>query len=354
MFDALVEAGSVTTFLRVVDRGIDWWHQRGDCTPTDVAPPPPPAGRRVAVLVAGLDSTSSDAAVGSVAWDGLGYSPGDVLGFSYEGGRTPGLFGEVEHDVADDLDGIGVSTYGDAASTAGLASRGVLLADLLEDVAHATPGAMVDLYGHSQGGIVVRLALAELARRPGGDATIAALGLVATMGTPHQGSDLASAALVAAGSGEGQLGLFAADELLDLPIDPDQVPNMADLALGSDLLEGLAREGLPTGPDYLSLAGRGDPVVAEGRTDLDGARQVTLPVEGFSAHDRLPGDPATTREMALALAGLSPTCESLGDFFLDTTQAELVHGAHAAIGVGVNVGDAYASIPRGVGELLTN
>jgi hypothetical protein len=44
----------------------------------------------------------------------------------------------------------------------------------------------------------------------------------------------------------------------------------------------------------------------------------------------------------------------LGDFFLDTTQAELVHGAHAAIGVGVNVGDAYASIPRGVGELLTN
>lgn len=351
MFDALVEASSPTSFLRVVRRGIDWWHHRSDCTSAGTSPPPA-EGRRVAVLVAGLDSTSADAAIGDMAVDQLGYAPGDVLGFSYSGGRTPGLFDDHDRAVAADLDAIAVRPYDEVASTHGLAHRGVLLADLLEEVAGGAQGAIVDLYGHSQGGIVVRLALAELASRPDGAATLEALGLVATMGTPHQGSDLAATALVAADSGEGQVLLAGAEGAFGWPVDPDQAPNIADMARSSRLLEGLAAEGLPDGPAYLSLAGRGDLVVADSRTDLDGARQVTLPIDGASTHHRLPSDAATTRELALGLAGLAPTCESVLDFVLDNVSVEGVHALHAAGGVGVNVGDAYTSLPRGVGELV--
>ena len=49
-----------------------------------------PAGRRILVEVGGIGSTSEAAAVDRVDRAALGYAPGDVLRFSYGGGRTPG------------------------------------------------------------------------------------------------------------------------------------------------------------------------------------------------------------------------------------------------------------------------
>ena len=77
------------------------------------------------------------------------------------------------------------------------------LADLVEAVAAEAPGVPIDLLAHSQGGVVVRLALIELERRHGTE-WLAALGLVATLGSPHGGADLATAihALSSTGSGD--------------------------------------------------------------------------------------------------------------------------------------------------------
>src|SRR3546814_4333317 len=58
------------------------------CSQPGAAAPPPPE-RRVALLVAGLGSTSENGAIDDVDAEGLGYDAPDVLRFSYEGGRTP-------------------------------------------------------------------------------------------------------------------------------------------------------------------------------------------------------------------------------------------------------------------------
>lgn len=326
LLHVLRESSPFAIVQRVVRRTAEWWHQRGDCTPSDVEPPAP-AERRIAVLVAGLDSTSEGASVGDLPVDALGYAPGDVLAFSYRGGRTPDALGAGSGPVSADLARIPVAAYDDVDSTTDLVARGALLADLLTDVARSSPGTTVDLLAHSQGGVVVRLALAELADRPGGEAVLASLGLVATMGTPHQGADLATVALLVAETGEGGIALAVADRLLDQPLDPRHATNLVDLAVSSPLLDDVAAAGLPPGPDYLTLAARGDPLVPVERTRLDGARQVVLGVDGLSAHGALPGHPATARELALGLAGLPPTCVGLLEHVVDTAVAETVHVA---------------------------
>ncbi|HEX8582373.1 MAG TPA: M23 family metallopeptidase, partial [Acidimicrobiales bacterium] len=65
-----------------------WRAARQSCTPPDRSPPPT-SGRRIAVLVGGLGSSSADAAVDTVDTAALGYAPADVIRFSYAGGRTP-------------------------------------------------------------------------------------------------------------------------------------------------------------------------------------------------------------------------------------------------------------------------
>ena len=69
----------------------------------------------------------------------------------------------------------------------------------------------IDLFAHSQGGLVVRLALIELERRHGAE-WLARIGLVATLGTPHGGADLATAihALSSTRSGATVLDVVAA------------------------------------------------------------------------------------------------------------------------------------------------
>src|SRR6185436_13317100 len=77
-----------------------------------------------------------------------------------------------------------------ADSQQDLRRSGRLLADLLARVAAASPGVPIDVVAHSQGGIVARLALAT-APPP---ATVRHL---VTLGTPHGGANLASAAVAA-------------------------------------------------------------------------------------------------------------------------------------------------------------
>ncbi len=171
-------------------------------------PPParPLAGeRRVAVTVAGLGSTSESAAIDDLRTADLGYDPGRVVRFSYAGGRTPGSGATL---VA-----LPTSRYTSADTQADVVGAAARLADLVEQVAETDPGARVDLYGHSLGGLVTRLALVELQRR---GFPLSRLGLVATIASPHRGADLATAVAVAADAPRAGPALDLAADVFDL------------------------------------------------------------------------------------------------------------------------------------------
>ena len=270
---------------------------------SDGPPPPSPAAGqpRVALTVAGLGSTSEVAAVDDLRSAELGYDPGRVLRFSYAGGRTPPPGG--------DFPDLGARPYGSADTQGDVTTAAGRLADLVEEVLAADPSATVDLYAHSLGGLVTRLALLDLAER-GTD--LGRLGVVVTLGTPHRGADLATA-VTAAGTGvASDVGLDLAGRALDVGLDPD-APVVHQLAAGSDVVDRLAAAGLPPGVRLLSIAARGDLVAASPTSRVAGAANVTVPVSGWRSHASLVGSDAATAEMSRALAGVPPGCEPVLD-----------------------------------------
>jgi hypothetical protein len=257
----------------------------------------PPAERRVAVLVAGLGSTSERASIDDVDVGALGYEPDDVRRFSYAGGREP---------------------YGKAETQLDLHHSAALLADLLEDVASSADGAPVDVYAHSQGGVVARLAVIELERRHG-SAWVDRLGLLATIATPHGGADLATAIRAIGLSPFGDVALDLVEPVVGLD---DDAPNAAQLSETSDVVQELAEHPVPASLDAVSIAARGDLVVPVPRARFEGAREVVVPLVGPTAHGDLPGDPRTTRELALALTGAAPACVSFVQALADQAFGE--------------------------------
>jgi alpha-beta hydrolase superfamily lysophospholipase len=251
----------------------DWHAQRQSCTDATHPSPPSPGGRRV-VLVAGLGSTSEAAAVHGVDTAALGYQPNDVLVFSYRGGTT------ADH------------RYAATDTKADLRLSSARLHDLVAALVRRDLGTPVDVIAHSQGGLVARQALLD-----GAPAA-----LVATLGSPHQGADLATAAAMLRAAG--------------LAVGSTSVLQMAET---STFMADLAARPLPSATRVVSVAARGDLVVPAPRSRLAGAANmvVTLPPPFASVHARLPGAPEATRELALALAGLPPTCRSLPDVVAD-------------------------------------
>ncbi len=71
-----------------------------------------------------------------------------------------------------------------------LTISGERLGEMVAGLAEVEPGVPIDIVAHSQGGLVARVAIEGLAAA--GDDGV--LGAVVTIGTPHQGADLAVAA----------------------------------------------------------------------------------------------------------------------------------------------------------------
>lgn len=312
--------------LYLVLRGMEMWSRARAssdrlCTAAG-EPAPPPSERRVAVLVAGLGSTSASAAIDALATEPLGYEEPDVVRFSYAGGRTP--------DPSDGFAAIEATPYDPGATQGDLPAAGDRLADLIEAVVARSPGTPVDVYAHSQGGVVTRLALIELERRHGA-AWLERLGLVATLGTPHGGADLATAVYAAGSTQAGSLALDGLAAALGLGLD-DDAPAVSQLAETSEVVAELQASPIPAGVDVVSIAARGDLVVAVPRTAAPGAVQVVVPVSGMAAHERLPGSPEVARELALALAGRPPGCQSFRTALVDQVVGEGISGAEDALG----------------------
>ena len=97
--------------------------------------------------------------------------------------------------------------------------------------AEPIPAPTVDVYAHSLGGLVTRLALVELDRR--GVRPRSRLGLVATLASPHRGADLATAVSTASDAPRAGPALDVGADVLDLGLDPD-APVVAQLGEGSD------------------------------------------------------------------------------------------------------------------------
>lgn len=297
------------------------------CTAAD-AEVTPPAGRRVAVLVGGLGSTSESAAIDDVKTGALGYDADDVLRYSYAGGRTP--------DPTDHFDHLETSSYEKADTQRDLREAAADLADLVEEVAAGFP-LPIDLYAHSQGGLVVRLALIELEVRHA-QAWLDRLGLVATLATPHGGADLATAAH---GIGSTSLGSTVFDAAgLAMGLD-DDAPSAAQLAETSDVVAELAATRIPENVDAVSIAARGDVVVPVPRAAARGAEEVVVPLTGLSAHDDLPGSDAATRELTLALAGRPPGCQSFASAFSDQLAGQGISWLEDSVGAVAWVGAAW-------------
>lgn len=295
---------------------------RAPCTSPEQPPPPPPPGRRILVLVGGLGSTSDSAAVDRIDAAALGYAPGDVIRFSYRGGRIP-----TDHPVAPGLAGIPVRAYDPADTQRDLRASGRSLRALLDQIAAAEPGVPVDLVAHSQGGVVTRLAVGGA---PGDPPTAAppALATVVTLSSPHEGADLATslAALRAVPGGAHAV------EALRLPLTPELdpgSPSIQELSGGSDLQQALAGRPLPPGPRVVSIGARGDLVVPSPRTDLAGAERTVVPLVGVSAHDALPGSPEAARELALALHGAPLSCRSLATRAVDVVVGDGIAAVEA-------------------------
>ncbi|HET6834202.1 MAG TPA: peptidoglycan DD-metalloendopeptidase family protein [Acidimicrobiales bacterium] len=285
------------------------------------APAAPVRGRdRVAITVAGFGSSSSSGSIDELRAADLGYDDDRVVRFSYAGGRVPGS-GAAFGDLA-------TSAYEAEATQGDLHGAARRLADLVQDVAAADPGAAIDLFAHSQGGVVTRLALLELAER---GVALDQLGVVTTLGTPHKGSDMATTVVGANTTLTGNLGLEAAESFLRRGIDPDGAA-IRQLAENSDVVRELAVHGVPEGVQLVSIAARGDLAVAAPNTEVAGATNVTVPVSGWSAHHDLVASDEATTEMARALAGQPPTCEGWRDVVADVAVGHGISFAEDQIG----------------------
>ncbi len=310
---------------------------RRPCTASGLAPPAPPGDRRVAVLVAGLGSSSRSAAIDDLDTAALGYADPDVVRFSYGGGRTPTSGSGLERVAASD--------YGPADTQTDLRASGSRLAELIEALAHEMPDTPIDVFAHSQGGLVTRLALRDLQGRHGAD-WLRRVGLVVTLGTPHDGADLATAVFAV---GSTQLGSLLFDQVagpLGLELDDDAV-GVGQLAETSQLISDLAKEPLPQSIRAVSIAARGDPIVPVPRTELAGATQVVVPIVGLHAHDALPGSPEAARELALAVAGLPPTCTTFQAALADQLIGEGISWAEDTAGAVAWAATARLGAPIG-------
>lgn len=301
-----------------------WADARSTCTPAG-EPPPRIGHRRLAVLVAGFGSTGQAAAIDDLDTGAIGYAPADVVRFSYRGGRVP--------DPTDDrsLAAIPARGYDAADAQRDLAAAGAHLADLLADVAAAHPGLPIDVIAHSQGGVVARLALQGGDQRDDGDpgaggpasppAGPRGVATLVTLGTPHQGADLATASQVHRGptTGPRWAELLAASQGMWA-----DSPAVAQLSEASGVVAGLRASPPPAHVRFVSIGARGDIVVPNERTVVADRPHVVVPLVGLAAHSDLPGSPAATREVALAVGGRAPTCASVGDALIDLVASQAI------------------------------
>jgi hypothetical protein len=295
-----------------------WWEARNTCTPETV-PAPKLQERRILVRVAGLGSTSKkEAAIDDLDAAALGYAKGDDLRLSYRGGTTE------------------EQAYGVHDTTQDIRASGRKLRELLARIAVETPGVPIDVVAHSQGGLVARSALTDEGEPT--DPRLPKVNSVVTLGTPHLGTPAATALTMVGHTDVGQAMLTGAHLALPNQIDPAGT-SVTQMAEHSEFIRRLNRRALPAGIRATSIGAREDLLVPAGRTLLAGAHNVTVSAPTLhDDHGELPAAPHAQREVALALAGMAPTCQTFRDAMADAAVSGLIYATEAGLGGGAWLG----------------
>ena len=292
----------VTVGFRFAQTTVDWWNQRNNCTPASVTPPPL-TEHRVAVLVSGLGSSSNHDSLDNVDPATLGYD--DSFRFSYNGEADP--------------------TYDSHDTTQELRLEAKRLHDLLAEVHRLHPGEPVDLIAHSQGGIIARTALAFEYDRA--DPLMPDVRHLVTLASPHQGTDAATALTHVGQTNSGSL-IEKGLDVTGLTGFNTNGTSIHELAEGSAFMNKLNDTPLPDGISFTSIGSRGDLTVPGIHTHAPGAHNVIVSVPGLlSDHRNLPGSAQGRREVALAIADMPPTCQSLADMLTDTAVSSAISEA---------------------------
>ncbi len=290
-----------------------WWDARATCTPETVSQPKLQE-RHILVRVAGLGSTSAEGAIDNVDARALGYDEDDDLRFSYRGGTT--------NDNA----------YGAHDTTTDLRESARRLKDLLARVQAENPGVPIDIVAHSQGGLVARMAISDEGDPT--DTRLAQVSSLVTLGTPHRGAPAATAATMLEHTSIGEKVTFAGHAALPDQIDPTGT-SVKQMAEHSELIATLERTPPPAGVKFTSIGAREDLFVPAGQTVVAGANNVTVSVPGYrNDHGNLPGSAEAQREIALALAGLTPTCQDFGDAMADAAVSGAIYTQQTLLGAG--------------------
>ena len=339
----VVELNPETHAARLAFAVGKWFKDRQACTESST-PVPSHTSRRIVVLVSGL-GTSSDS---NTAWEidtkSLGYANADVVRYSYEGGQAPRVGSDqdspVRSVVSHPLDAITTRPFDAADSQQSVGTSADRLADLLQSVAIAQPGVPIDVVGHSQGGVVARLAV----ERSGAENRLPSeVETLVTVSSPQQGAPLATG-VVALGDTPGGAAALSQVRAAGMADELDnRMPALTDLAETSATMDELHSRPMPSGVRFVTIGGSGDLVVpGSSAGDSSADASIILPTAiGKEAHGLLPSTPEATREIGLAVAGMGPTCQSFGvalsGFLTGETvrYGETLASANAAIGAGV-------------------
>jgi hypothetical protein len=303
VLDAAADLRLVRQYEALANAAAEW--HRSDCTDdaTVVAGPRGSSamGRRVLVQVGGLGTSSEAASIGALDHGALGYDADNVVGFSYAGGCTPTAFAGGTGNLNRELGG---SPYGPIDTFQAVDVSANHLADLIDRLAAARPGRPIDIAAHSLGGVVAQRAIEMLSERGRADP----IDVVLTIGAPHGGADLATAAAATAGSRGVATHL---DPLIGGGADFRGAESVLDIA------EDWRTPGPASPPDgvtVVAVAGASDLVVPAEHGIWEGATNVVVPTSLFDAasvHGALPAMTEVRREMELALAGAPPRCIGL-------------------------------------------
>jgi len=262
----------------------------------------PPLERRIAIVVDGLNSSSdSEGAMSKLDLESHGYDRADIIRFSYSGGRV------ADGSAAEAAGGLGLiqSTTYDANDTRGSVAGNVDdLEAMLRDASAAFPGVPIDVYGHSLGGLITRLAVV-------GVADDVDVGVVVTLGAPNHGVPLSE--ILQASKLVTPIAVIASAAEV---VAPNSV-------LAADVIDDLSPSGyagrrseipFPDGVHAVSIGASGDLVVPGSVTDANGAENVLIDVPfGLEVHSDLPGMDEVDREVSLALADLPAACRARWD-----------------------------------------
>lgn len=323
---ALVHASNdltLTSQLTAIAQAAETWRDQ-DCESTPMAPPPLEGGRTL-IQIGGLGSSSTDASIGLLDVTAIGYDPADVIGFSYGGGCTPLAFGAagsspaVSGSLAGDLS---IADYQPADTFQDIDRSAELLAELIEAAAAARPGQPIDLAAHSLGGVVARRAveLLDLRGRLGDGPEALPLRVVLTIGSPHQGTDLATAAVAIEGTptaalvdrlteyrGAGSVHQLAEAGSITLPSPLEPPPGVVAVAVA-------AATDLVVGAEHAVWPGAANVLIAPGG-------EVGAGRDDDSVHRSLPGRPEVTEALARAAGGVRQRCTALVDLVTSTLAA---------------------------------